>query len=657
MDTPIITLKGKELISIALGSNNKLMLTKIGFGDKATNPTKVFTENSTALVNERFRINLDEVFYPGFDGDNNAILRIVANVTNEQMSSIDSMTIKEFAIYDNSNNIFMIGNTVATLNKENGNSVGISFEVNVALPTSEKLVNIVYSSKAGEFTEAYKIKLNSIEEGATKNKTDNFLLDRSNHTGKQGIDTITNLESILVTINNKITATNSPFKGVYASLDSFKVQNTKYPVGEEPEDGNITDSLPDDNFYNMETGSLFYFTTDKIWMDGNNKLQIKIDEVNSTITTINNNLETVNEVMANGKYMGAYDNLIDIPKSIPVLDEEDNPVIDVDSGLPLTDDVLVNSYAVVKNSKSAAYFNGTDWILLNSIIVDDLDTVDADKPLSANQGKVLKGLLDNIDSEVRNLIDIISSDDTTLDEIQEIVNYIKLNRSTLEALSIPSIAGLENALQLLENNKVDKIAGMSLSKNNLTDELKSSIEEIKVKEISLDIVNKKLQVKLTNSNVVNIDINPIVENNTIDNLESTDGSKPLSANQGKILNDSKLDKTGGKLTGPIIGTKEKKVSLGASNNIDLAEGNLFIKNVISNITFTLSNVSAGNDIVHTFILEMVNGGNYTITWFNNIKWDNGTAPTLSTAGTDILSFYTHDKGVTWRGFILAIDSK
>ena len=32
--------------------------------------------------------------------------------------------------------------------------------------------------------------------------------------------------------------------------------------------------------------------------------------------------------------------------------------------------------------------------------------------------------------------------------------------------------------------------------------------------------------------------------------------------------------------------------------------NLFIKNVTSNITFTLSNISAGNDIVHTFILEI-----------------------------------------------------
>ena len=143
----------------------------------------------------------------------------------------------------------------------------------------------------------------------------------------------------------------------------------------------------------------------------------------------------------------------------------------------------------------------------------------------------------------------------------------------------------------------------------------------------------------------------------VDDLDTVDADKPLSAKQGKILNDSKLDKTGGKLTGPIIGTKEKKVSLGASNNIDLAEGNLFIKNVTGNITFTLSNISAGNDIVHTFILEIVNGGNYTITWFNNIKWYNGTAPTLSTAGTDILSFYTHDSGVTWRGFILAIDSK
>ena len=206
--------------------------------------------------------------------------------------------------------------------------------------------SLIVSAGAGLSSED-RIKLDGIAVEATKNKTDNFLLDRSNHTGKQGIDTITDLDSIIVTLNNKINAVSSPFKGIYANLTNFKIENNKYPVGEEPADGNVTNSLPNDNFYNLETGSLYYFTTDKIWIDGNNKLQIKFDEVNSTITTINNNLETVNEVMANGKYMGAYDNLIDIPKSIPVLDEEDNPVIDVDSSLPVTQDVLVNSYAVV----------------------------------------------------------------------------------------------------------------------------------------------------------------------------------------------------------------------------------------------------------------------------------------------------------------------
>jgi hypothetical protein len=51
-------------------------------------------------------------------------------------------------------------------------------------------------------------------------------------------------------------------------------------------------------------------------------------------------------------------------------------------------------------------------------IVDDLTTVTSDVPLSANQGKVLKDLIDGINA-------ILQSDDGTLDELQEVVNYIK----------------------------------------------------------------------------------------------------------------------------------------------------------------------------------------------------------------------------------------
>lgn len=63
------------------------------------------------------------------------------------------------------------------------------------------------------------------------------------------------------------------------------------------------------------------------------------------------------------------------------------------------------------------------------------DGVDA----SADTLAKVKALIDNINT-------LLASDDTTLDELQEIVNYIKLNRADLDALGISSIAGLADAL-------------------------------------------------------------------------------------------------------------------------------------------------------------------------------------------------------------------
>ncbi|MCP5016946.1 MAG: hypothetical protein GY938_17010, partial [Ketobacter sp.] len=41
---------------------------------------------------------------------------------------------------------------------------------------------------------------------------------------------------------------------------------------------------------------------------------------------------------------------------------------------------------------------------------------------------------------------LLASDDTTLDELQEIVDFIKTNKTTLDALGISSISGLQTAL-------------------------------------------------------------------------------------------------------------------------------------------------------------------------------------------------------------------
>jgi hypothetical protein len=50
---------------------------------------------------------------------------------------------------------------------------------------------------------------------------------------------------------------------------------------------------------------------------------------------------------------------------------------------------------------------------------------------------------------------------------------------------------------------------------------------------------------------------------------------------------------------------------------------------------------------------MVNAGGYSITWPANINWADGIAsPLLTSIGTDVLTFFTFDGGVSYYGFVV-----
>ncbi|WP_151950358.1 hypothetical protein [Aliarcobacter butzleri] len=106
---------------------------------------------------------------------------------------------------------------------------------------------------------------------------------------------------------------------------------------------------------------------------------------------------------------------------------------------------------------------------------DTLDSNSTDKPLSANQGRVLKEFIDAIN-------EILSSDDTTLDELQEIVSFIKQNKSTLDNLSINNIAGLPSAL----SNKITKVP----STNNAIARFDGTSGEVKNSSVIIDDSNR-----------------------------------------------------------------------------------------------------------------------------------------------------------------------
>jgi hypothetical protein len=119
------------------------------------------------------------------------------------------------------------------------------------------------------------------------------------------------------------------------------------------------------------------------------------------------------------------------------VDYDGNVTVDgavVADGVTLTGDQDLSEFETTAqlDARAALKINATD-------LVDSLTSAATDKPLTAAQGQVLKGFIDNINT-------LIGSDETTLDTLQEIVDFIEINRASLENLTIASIAGLQNAL-------------------------------------------------------------------------------------------------------------------------------------------------------------------------------------------------------------------
>lgn len=105
----------------------------------------------------------------------------------------------------------------------------------------------------------------------------------------------------------------------------------------------------------------------------------------------------------------------------------------------------------------------------------------------------------------------------------------------------------------------------------------------------------------------------------------------------------------------LTGAMETRVAM-SGGAVDLKTGNYFTKTIVASTTFTVSNVPTAGTTA-CFVLELTNGGAANVTWWTGVKWAAGTAPTLTASGVDVLSFYSHDGGTTWRGAVIAKDSK
>ena len=121
-----------------------------------------------------------------------------------------------------------------------------------------------------------------------------------------------------------------------------------------------------------------------------------------------------------------------------------------------------------------------------------------------------------------------------------------------------------------------------------------------------------------------------------------------------------LPKAGGTLSGTVDAADqilqrpvmkdyaETKVAM-AAHAVDLSLGNVQTYTLSGAQTLTFTNPPATGS-AGSFTLIVTNGASATLTWPTSVDWAGGTAPTLTAAGVDILTFLTVDGGVIWYGF-------
>jgi len=89
---------------------------------------------------------------------------------------------------------------------------------------------------------------------------------------------------------------------------------------------------------------------------------------------------------------------------------------------------------------------------------------------------------------------------------------------------------------------------------------------------------------------------------------------------------------------------------GGTDTIDLTAGNVVTATVsTSTQTFTFTNPSASGKSC-SFTLILTNGGSQTVNWPGSVDWAGGSAPSLTSSGIDVLTFFTVDGGTIWYGF-------
>lgn len=141
---------------------------------------------------------------------------------------------------------------------------------------------------------------------------------------------------------------------------------------------------------------------------------------------------------------------------------------------------------------------------------------------------------------------------------------------------------------------------------------------------------------------------------------STQGSMDMNG-RTLAMTAGTINMADGTISRPVIEDYGETINaIGSASSdgfgIDLESGNIVTLTLASTqtSTATFSNPPASGT-AGSFTLIGTNLGSQTINWPASVDWPGGTAPTLTAAGIDVLTFFTLDGGTIWYGFSTGTD--
>lgn len=111
-----------------------------------------------------------------------------------------------------------------------------------------------------------------------------------------------------------------------------------------------------------------------------------------------------------------------------------------------------------------------------------------------------------------------------------------------------------------------------------------------------------------------------------------------------------ITRGGGRMYGPIQSLREYPETIGNDGVLNVHSANYFSKTVTANMSFSLFE-PIEPDNLYICLLELTNGGAWTIDFWTPIHWPNNVPPLLSASGTDVIALWTRD-GTKWFGKLI-----